>query len=116
MRELAVRVKVGGRFHLVLAVGNSKIAAFLARFCQWDERSVAPEEAGGHRKPFRLLTIGIQIELLYLADVLAIRSDNASAYKRLWVADTHEEGSWFHDGPVMGAASGARGAGASPHS
>src|SRR3979411_170582 len=90
MRELAVRVVVGGRFHLLLVVGNPKIAAFVARLCQRDQRAVAPEEAGGHRNPFRLLTIGIQIELLYLADVLAVGAANGSAYEVLWVGDTYE--------------------------
>src|ERR1700716_4304518 len=102
MRELAVRVVVGSRFHLLLAVGNPKIAAFLARLCQRDQRAVAPEEAGGHRDPFRLLTVGIQIELLYLADVLAVGADNSSAYEALWVADTHERCSSVPDGTFLG--------------
>src|SRR5207302_10050378 len=79
-----------------------RIAAFLARLCQWDQRAVAPEEAGGHRNPFRLLTGGIQIELLYLADVLAVGADNGSAYEVLWVADTHERCSSVPDGTLLG--------------
>jgi hypothetical protein len=70
--ELAVGVHVRSVLDLRLLVGHAQGAAVLAGFLERHERRLGTEEAGVHQRPLGLVGLRVEIDLLDLAELVAI--------------------------------------------
>jgi hypothetical protein len=75
-RKLLLRINVGSALDMVLVERHPQVVALLLSVPKRDQRLAQPEEAGGHRRPFRALAVGVEVDLLELADLLSVLVDD----------------------------------------